>query len=489
MTVCPTDDRHVAVLAFPYGTHAAPLLNLVRRVAAEAPQVTFSFFSTKRSNASVFAGLNEEQLFNIKPYEVDDGLPENYVPSKNPKDAVEFFVKSMPMNYMTSMDEAVAKTGRHITCLVSDAFFWFCADLADEMHAKWVPLWTAGPHPLLAHISSKHIREKLGPEGVRENKEIDFLTGFSGLKASDLPGGLTEEPEDPISMMLEKMGEALPRATAVAINSFATVHLPIAHELESRFHKLLNVGPFILTTPQTVPPDEEGCLPWLNKQEDRSVVYLSFGSSIMPPPHELAAIAEALEEGKYPFIWAFRGNPEKELPQGFLERTNTQGKVVGWAPQMLILRHSAVGVCMTHGGWNSVLDCIVGGVPMISRPFFGDQMLNTATMEHVWEIGVGLENGIFTKEETLRALELIMSSEKGKMMRQKMDELKDFAMAAAGHEGDSTKNFCTFSEIVTGSTYEQLHVQQHGFRGIRNKIAGAFAAAHSRFTRRNNPKH
>lgn len=165
MTVCPTDDRHVAVLAFPYGTHAAPLLNLVRRVAAEAPQVTFSFFSTKRSNASVFAGLNEEQLFNIKPYEVDDGLPENYVPSKNPKDAVEFFVKSMPMNYMTSMDEAVAKTGRHITCLVSDAFFWFCADLADEMHAKWVPLWTAGPHPLLAHISSKHIREKLGPEG------------------------------------------------------------------------------------------------------------------------------------------------------------------------------------------------------------------------------------------------------------------------------------------------------------------------------------
>lgn len=163
---------------------------------------------------------------------------------------------------------------------------------------------------------------------VRENKEVDFLTGFSGVKASDLPEGLVEEPQDPFSIMLEKLGEALPRATAVAINSFATVHLPIAHELESRFHKLLNVGPFILTTPQTVPPDEEGCLPWLNKQEDRSVVYLSFGSSIMPPPHELAAIAEALEEGKYPFIWAFRGNPEKQLPQGFLERTKTQGKVL-----------------------------------------------------------------------------------------------------------------------------------------------------------------
>ncbi|KAG4932454.1 hypothetical protein JHK87_046456 [Glycine soja] len=156
---------------------------------------------------------------------------------------------------------------------------------------------------------------------------------------------------------------------------------------------------------------------------------------------------------------------------------------------MQIPKHSAVCVCMTHGGWNSVLDCIVGGVPMISRPFFGDQMLNTATMEHVWEIGVELENGVFTKEGILRALELIMSSEKGKMTRQKIVELKDFAMAAGGPEGDSTKNFCTFSEIVGGSSYEQLNPQQHDYRGIRNKIAGAFAAANSRFTRRNNPKH
>uniref|UniRef100_A0A0R0F8R8 Glycosyltransferase n=1 Tax=Glycine max TaxID=3847 RepID=A0A0R0F8R8_SOYBN len=447
MTVCPTDDRHVAVLAFPYGTHATPLLNLVRRVAAEAPQVTFS---TKKSNASVFAGLNKEQLFNIKPYDVDDGLPDNYVPSGNPKDAVAFFVKAMPANYRTALDEAVAKTGRHITCLVSDAFF-----------LVFVLTWL------------KKCMQ------IRENKEVDFLTGFSGVKASDLPEGLVEEPQDPFSIMLEKLGEALPRATAVAINSFATVHLPIAHELESKLHKLLNVGQFILTTPQALSsPDEDGCLPWLNKQEEGSVVYLSFGSSIMPPPHELAAIAEALEEGKYPFIWAFRGNPEKQLPQGFLERTKTQGKVL-----------LPVCVCMTHGGWNSVLDCIVGGVPMISRPFFGDQMLNTATMERVWEIGVELENGVFTKEGILRALELIMSSEKGKMTRQKIVELKDFAMAAGGPEGGSTKNFGTFSEIVGGSSYEQLNPQQHGYRGIRNKIAGAFAAANSRFTRRNNPKH
>jgi len=309
------------------------------------------------------------------------------------------------------------------------------------------------------------------------------------VKAADLPEGLVEVKEDPFSMMLDKMGEALPRATAVAINSFTAVHGPIAHELESRFHMLLNVGPFILTTPQSVTLDNEGCLPWLNTQEEGSVVYISFGSVIMPPPHELAALADALEEGKYPFIWAFRGNPEKQLPDGFLERTKTQGKVVGWAPQMQILKHSAVGVCMTHGGWNSVLDCIVGGVPMISRPFFGDQMLNTATLEHVWGIGVGLENNVFTKEETLRVLEIIMSSEKGKTMREKVVELKDIAMEAAGPEGDSTKNFCTFADILSGLHHDRMHQHPHGLRGIRHKIAGAFAAAHHRFARRHHHHH
>jgi len=121
-------------------------------------------FSTKKSNASVFAGLNKEQLFNIKPYDVDDGLPDNYVPSGNPKDAVAFFVKAMPANYRTALDEAVAKTGRHITCLVSDAFFLvFVLTWLKKCMQSGFLYGLPGLTPLLAHISSVHIRKKLGP--------------------------------------------------------------------------------------------------------------------------------------------------------------------------------------------------------------------------------------------------------------------------------------------------------------------------------------
>ncbi|KAJ1433510.1 UDP-glucuronosyl/UDP-glucosyltransferase [Sesbania bispinosa] len=451
MSVTPGGaDKHVAILAFPFGSHASPLLSLVRRIAAEAPQVTFSFFSTSKSNASVFSGMNKEELHNIKPYNVHDGLPENYVPSGHPIEPTFLFIKAMPENYKRAMDEVVEKTGKKITCLVSDAFYWFCADIANDMDAKWVPLWTAGPHSVLAHVLTDLIRaNNFSGFAVLGDQTIDLLPGFPKLKVSELPEGVMGDLEQPFASMVHKMGQMLPRATAVVMNSFAAVHPLMVNELESKFHLLLNVGPLTLTTPQTTIPDGQGCLEWLNKHENASVVYISFGSVIVPPPQELTALAEALEESGFSFIWAFRGNPEKQLPKGFLERTSKQGKVVAWAPQMEILKHPSVGVCLTHCGWNSVLDCIVGGVPMIGRPFFGDQKINTRMLESAWGIGVGVDKGVLTKETALKALKLTISSEEGKKMREKIGELRESALEAVKPDGSSTRNFSTLIQIVT----------------------------------------
>ncbi|CAJ2649722.1 unnamed protein product [Trifolium pratense] len=354
----------------------------------------------------------------------------------------------MQINYKNVMDAVAAATGKNFTCLVTDAFFWFGADLAEEMNAKWVPLWTAGPHSLLTHVYTDLIRDNYVKEDHVE-KNFDFLPGFPELRACDLPEMIIDDDiKGPFGTMLHKMGLQLPRATAVAINSFDTVHKPIGNELKSRFKLLLNVGPFILTTPQSMVPDEHGCIAWLNQQENLSVVYISFGSIVVPPPHELTALAEALEECGFPFIWAFRGNPES-LPNGFVERTKTQGKIVAWAPQFEILKHPSIGVCLTHSGWNSVLDCIVGGVPMISRPFFGDQRLNARMLEGVWEIGLGLDNGVLTKESTMNVLKSTMSTEKGKIMRDKILKLKESALEAVETNGTSAINFNTLIQIVT----------------------------------------
>ncbi|XP_061349889.1 flavonoid 3-O-glucosyltransferase-like [Gastrolobium bilobum] len=449
MKVFPVcDDKHVAVMAWPFGTHAGPLLNLIQRIAAEAPEVTFSFFSTSKSNASIFSWLNDQERRNIKPYNVYDGLPEGYVPSGYPLEPSNLFIKAMPGNFRCAIDEAVAETGKKITCLVSDAFYWFGADMAEEMHCKWVPLWTAGPHSALAHVFTNLIREKIGINQASDDKNLDFIPGLSAVKASELPEGVVGEIEQPFSTMIHKMGLMLPRASAVAINSFADVDPYIVNELESNVTLLLNVGPITLTTPQPNIPDEQGCLEWLNKHKKASVVYIAFGSSVMLPPHEIIAVAEALEKGRYPFIWSYRGNPEKQLPKGFVERTRTRGKVVAWAPQKEILKHPSTGVCLTHCGWNSVLDCIVGGVPVIGRPFFGDQKINIRMMESVWGIGLGVDNGILTKEAILKNLKSILSY-RGKHMRHNILELKEKAMKAIEPHGSSTRNLTTLIYLVT----------------------------------------
>lgn len=160
-------------------------------------------------------------------------------------------------------------------------------------------------------------------------------------------------------------------------------------------------------------------------------------------------LAEALEESEFPYLWSFRGNPEKQFPPGFVERTRSKGKIVPWAPQQKILENPAVGVFLTHGGWNSILESIIGGVPMIFRPFFGEQKLNTRNVEAVWGFGLGLEGGTITKEGTKKALKFILCSEEGKKMREKISVQKELAHKAVQPNGSSVENFKTLVKVVS----------------------------------------
>ncbi|KAA8535496.1 hypothetical protein F0562_030499 [Nyssa sinensis] len=443
------EQRHAAALAFPFASHAGHLLGLVHRLAAAAPDVTFSFFSFAESNRSLFSVATPD---NIKAYDVPDGVPEGYVFSGKPQEDINLFLKVAPENFKRGMEAAEADTGRRISCLMADAFLWFSGDLAEEMHVPWVPLWTSGACSLSVHVYTDLIRKTIGNRDIAgcENEILKLIPGFSALRLGDLPSGvLFGNLESPFSIMLHKMGQALPRAMAVPINSFEELDPVITKDLKSKFPYFLNVGPFNLTAP---PPssnlDEHGCIPWLDKQKVVSVAYIGFGTVATPPPHELVALAEALETSGTPFLWSLKDNLKHHLPEGFLKRTGANGKIVPWAPQVQVLSHNSIGVFITHCGWNSVLESIAAGVPLIGRPFFGDHQINTWMVENVWRIGVRVEGGVFTKSSTLRTLELILSHEKGKKLREQIQLMKELVLKAVGPNGSSTENFKTLLEVV-----------------------------------------
>lgn len=448
-----TSSSHIAVFTFPFGTHAAPLLDLVRRLAALAPHVKFSFFGTSESNSSIFSGSKPCEFDNIKPYNIWDGIPDGHVLTGNKHlEAVGLFIKATPDNFVKVLEEAEEDVGIKISCLLTDAFLWFACDLAEKIGVPWVPFWTAASCSLSAHLYTDEIRSLVAATEERD-QTLELIPGLQGIRINDLPNEvLMDNQESPLAHMLYNMALKLQRTAAVVINSFEEIDPAITTDLKSKFKKFLNVGPspLISTSKKSTSTDEnDECLSWLGKRDSASVVYISFGTVMCPPPDEMVALAESLEAIKVPFLWSLRDHARKLLPDGFIDRASkNHGKFVAWAPQVQVLAHSAVGVFVTHCGWNSILESISFGVPMICRPYFGDQKLNSCMVQDRWRIGLKIEGGVFTKNGTINAIQHILSSDKGKAIRENVQELRLKALDAVKPNGSSTRNVEELLEVV-----------------------------------------
>ncbi|THG03105.1 hypothetical protein TEA_002911 [Camellia sinensis var. sinensis] len=136
---------------------------------------------------------------------------------------------------------------------------------------------------------------------------------------------------------------------------------------------------------------------WLDEQEPGSVVYACLGSFDRLTTPQLIELALGLEGSKRPFVWVIKGGRkageiEKWVEENrFEERTKGRGLLIrGWAPQVLILWHRAVGAFLTHCGWNSTLEGMCAGVPMLTWPMFAEQFLNEKLVVQVLDIGISV---------------------------------------------------------------------------------------------------
>jgi hypothetical protein len=290
------------------------------------------------------------------------------------------------------------------------------------------------------------------------------FAGVPPVRALDMPDTMTDRESDLCRTRVQQLAR-MPEARGILVNSF--------EELESRALKALRDGlcvPAGRSTPQIycVGPLVDGgvesgeghaCLEWLDRQPKQSVVFLCFGSRGVFSAAQLRETARGLEESGQRFLWTVRtpreeqskfGEPDPEafLPDGFLQRTRDRGLVLkNWAPQAEVVQHEAVGAFVTHCGWNSALEAIMAGVPMICWPLYAEQRLNKVHLVEEMKIGVvveGYEEELVKAEEVEAKVRLVMESEEGKKLRDRSATAKEMAAHAVKEGGSSDVAFYAF---------------------------------------------
>ncbi|KAK7396609.1 hypothetical protein VNO78_17735 [Psophocarpus tetragonolobus] len=208
---------------------------------------------------------------------------------------------------------------------------------------------------------------------------------------------------------------------------------------------------------------------WLDFQKPGTVIYACFGSICNLTTPQLIELALALEASERPFIWVIREGSQSEALQkwikqeGFEDRTSARGLLIrGWAPQLLILSHPSIGGFITHCGWNSTLEAICEGVPMLTWPLFADQFLNESLIVEVLKVGVKVgvdspvtwgkeeEIGVLVKKEDVeRAIvELMDKTSESEERRKRVKELAAMAKGAVEKGGSSHSNVALFIQDI-----------------------------------------
>ncbi|KAF5451154.1 hypothetical protein F2P56_031443 [Juglans regia] len=223
------------------------------------------------------------------------------------------------------------------------------------------------------------------------------------------------------------------------------------------------VGPLIASSDkrsaggnETVPE----CLKWLDLQPSQSVVFLCFGSLGFFSIEQLKEMAIGLERSGTRFLWVVRNPPTDQdhslatsaqldpdldslLPEGFLERNKERGLVVkSWAPQVDVLNHEAVGGFVTHCGWNSVLESICAGVPMIGWPLYAEQRICRVSMVKDMRIALPMkesEDRFVSATEVEKRVRELMDSDKGKLIKERTLAMKNEAKAALNEDRGSSR--------------------------------------------------
>ncbi|XP_059462891.1 7-deoxyloganetic acid glucosyltransferase-like isoform X2 [Corylus avellana] len=413
------DDQqpHVLIWPFPAQGHIKPMVGLAVLLCHAGLHVTFLNTDHNHRRLTHLQALSTH-FPTLHLESISDGLPADHPRTLQFLPELISSIKSVtkPLFRQLLADSTRNSVCPAVTCVIADGIMSFAIDVAKELGIHVIAFRTFSACCLWSYFClPKLIQEGQLPVNDEDmDLTVAGVPGMEGLlRRRDLPGICRRQPDDPLFQLFVVETQAMIRASALILNTYDDLEGPILSHLAPLFSKIYTIGPLnallrsrigdtvsrSLSSFSNLWEVDRSCMTWLDSQPLGSVVYVSFGSlAIMTRGFAMEIWHGLVNSGKR-FLWAIRRDTilpgaegEQVIPVELQEGTKDRGLVVDWAPQEDVLAHPSTGGFLTHSGWNSTLESIVAGVPMVCWPQIADQQINSRWVSEVWRIGLDMKD-------------------------------------------------------------------------------------------------
>ncbi|GAB2234996.1 hypothetical protein Drorol1_Dr00004272 [Drosera rotundifolia] len=463
-TTTPGHQRpRVVLVAMAFQGHLTPLLDLAYLLHSLNFPITISHPSLLISTQNLpsihphfhflpFSGFSDSSSFagptgSVELSRVADLIVNVNVTCKGPFREV-----------MEGLREEEERKGGRVGCVVYDLYMFMAKGVSDELGFMSVGFRTGGGITLLAFVDHRRSGEgRRGGGGEGSALESPEKLDESGME--NVYEAIEAMKAPSFTEVRSLVSEAIAASAAVILNTMEFLeHQALKVAQEALLAPILPIGPFHKITGKTLPnsliKEDSSCISWLDKQQPRSVLYVSFGSIAAISEADIIEIAWGLEASKVPFLWVIRsglihgGRSWKDmLPTNMDMIVEDRGCIVSWVSQKRVLAHPAVGGFWSHCGWNSTLESVCEGVPMICTAFFGDQFADARYVTSVWKVGLELKNDMFERSKIERCVRRLMADKEGDEIRARAAVLKEKAESML-NGGASEKHLKRLEDLI-----------------------------------------
>ncbi|KAK7412114.1 hypothetical protein VNO78_03562 [Psophocarpus tetragonolobus] len=409
-----TKKPHALLIPFPSQGHINPFLKLAKLLHSKGFHITF--VNTEFNHQRLLKSRGPNALNGLPNFHfetIPDGLP--LTPTNmDATQSIPALCDSTRKNCLIPFCNLISKLNHShappVTCIFSDDVMSFTIKASHQFGIPNILFWTHSACAFMSFKACKNLMDRglipLKDANYLTNRHldtvIDWIPGMKNITLRDLPAIYrTTDPNDILLDFVVEQIEATSKASAIILPTFDALERDVLDALSTMFPKLYTIGPLELLLDQTSEStfdsikcnlwkEECECLEWLDSQEPKSVLYVNFG------------------------LIYLRVKPQ--------------------------FCHPAVAGFLTHCGWNSTLESITNGVPLICCPFFNDQTLNCRYICREWAFGMEMDSDNVTRDEVEKLVKELLEGEKGKEMKKKAIEWKKMAQEATNINSSSYLN-------------------------------------------------